>query len=329
MLAVSRSALQRPHRRGPDVLSCVGWVFARAAIGRPVVREALARLPACSGRSCGFLRRRFGAAGAPPTSPSAPTVTSVVVTGWTRPLAVGERIALSATAIYSDGSPRNVTHEATWESSNANVATVSDGMVTAVAEGATAIIARFADKDGNQGVTVDRTAIPVPVPGPPIPPLPPSPSPPPGLACGTERWFVKTLADADAPKVNLGAVTPISIRDLNGFATHCSGLPESRTFAEEYKVFEAVGRITYVAHEDDRDYHVAIEDPNAPGYTVVTELADVRDCSRASRTDRAPSALVGTTVRVRGVGFYDFAHGQRGRSRNCIELHPILSIARY
>jgi hypothetical protein len=42
--------------------------------------------------------------------------------------------------------------------------------------------------------------------------------------------------------------------------------------------------------------------------------------------NRAPSALVVTVVRVRGVGFYDFAHGQRGRSQNCIELHPILSM---
>jgi hypothetical protein len=40
------------------------------------------------------------------------------------------------------------------------------------------------------------------------------------------------------------------------------------------------------------------------------------------------STLVGTVVRVRGVGFYDFNHGQRGRSANCIELHPIVSINR-
>ena len=42
--------------------------------------------------------------------------------------------------------------------------------------------------------------------------------------------------------------------------------------------------------------------------------------------DRSASALVGATVRVRGVGFYDFAHGQRGQSQNCIELHPMVSI---
>jgi hypothetical protein len=179
----------------------------------------------------------------------------------------------------------------------------------------------------------------------PLPP-PPSPSPSPGLACGTERWFVKTLADADALKVNLESVDQTSIEALNGFATHCSGLPDSRRYAEEYTVFEVVGRITYVAHEDDRDYHIAIEDPNAPGYTVVTELADTLCAGaiisphfsalsggeamwRLLLNDRQPSELVGTTVKVRGVGFYDFAHGQRGRSRNCIELHPIVSITQY
>jgi hypothetical protein len=40
------------------------------------------------------------------------------------------------------------------------------------------------------------------------------------------------------------------------------------------------------------------------------------------------ATLVGTVVRIQGVGFYDCNHGQRGRSANCIELHPIISITR-
>lgn len=164
-----------------------------------------------------------------------------------------------------------------------------------------------------------------------------------GLACGVERWFVKTLSDTDASSVNLSNVTSMSIRDLNGFAAHCSDLPERRSFAEEFRVFEVVGRITYVAHEDDRDYHIAIEDPSSPGASVVAELADTV-CAGAVvspylatlrtaeamfetlRAGRSESSLVGTMVRVRGVGFYDFNHGQHGRSQNCIELHPIIAI---
>lgn len=174
-------------------------------------------------------------------------------------------------------------------------------------------------------------------------PIPPPPNP--GLACGVERWFVKTLADTDAGSVNPAAVTPISIRDLNALPSHCDGGPDRRAYPEEFRVFEVSGRVIYLAHEDDRDYHIALEDPDAPGSTVVTELADTM-CAGAVISPhlatlrsvegmfdtllggKAPSTLDGSVVRVRGVGFYDFNHGQRGRSANCIELHPIVSISR-
>jgi hypothetical protein len=138
---------------------------------------------------------------------------------------------------------------------------------------------------------------------------------------------------------------PISIRDLNTLPSHCDGGPDRRTYAEEFRVFEVSGRVIYIAHEDDRDYHIALEDPNVPGATVVTEMADTM-CAGAVVSPhlatlrsaegmfdmllagRSPSTLVGSVVRVRGVGFYDFNHGQRGRSANCIELHPIVFITR-
>ena len=37
-------------------------------------------------------------------------------------------------------------------------------------------------------------------------------------------------------------------------------------------------------------------------------------------------ARVRPWVRVTGVGFFDFAHGQRGAAPNEIELHPVLEI---
>jgi hypothetical protein len=39
------------------------------------------------------------------------------------------------------------------------------------------------------------------------------------------------------------------------------------------------------------------------------------------------SPLAGKTARVQGVGFYDFNHGQTGRSASCIELHPVTRIS--
>lgn len=156
---------------------------------------------------------------------------------------------------------------------------------------------------------------------------------------------MKTLADQDAGSVNLSAVTPISIHDLNGLSSHCDGGPDRRAYPEEFQVFEIVGRVTFVAHEDDRDYHMAIQDPNDANSSIVTELADTM-CSGAVMSPHLatlrsaegmftsllngapPTSLVGSTVRMRGVGFYDFDHGQRGRSTSCIELHPIVFISR-
>jgi hypothetical protein len=173
-------------------------------------------------------------------------------------------------------------------------------------------------------------------------PTTPSPSPSAGLSCGEERWAVKTLSDPDAARVNVTQIIPTSISALNALPPHCRSLPERRTFPEEFRSYEVIGRVTLVRLEDDRDYHVAVVDPSAPAETMIVESVDPR-CDGAVSSPHlalltrarasfdamigsAPSSLVGQTVRVRGVGFYDFDHGQTGRSRSCIELHPIIGI---
>jgi hypothetical protein len=155
---------------------------------------------------------------------------------------------------------------------------------------------------------------------------------------------VKTLADPDATQVDVSHVSVVSIAELNGSPTHCDGGPDRRTYPEEFRVFEVSGRVTFIAHEDDRDYHVALEDPNVPAATMVTEMADTLCAGAAISPDLATlrsaegmfaavlngrpiSSLLGSVLVVRGVGFYDFNHGQRGRAPNCLELHPILSIS--
>lgn len=182
-------------------------------------------------------------------------------------------------------------------------------------------------------------------PSTPTTPAATPPAPNPGLSCGVERWFVKTLADQDAAAVSLSDVTAISIHDLNALPSHCEAGPDRRSYPEEFRVFEIAGRVIFVAAEDDRDYHVVLEDPNDTSTSVVTELADTR-CSGAVMSPQlaalrsvegmfasvlngaSPTSLVGAMVRIRGVGFYDFDHSQRGRSKNCIELHPIVFISR-
>ena len=60
----------------------------------------------------------------------------------------------------------------------------------------------------------------------------------------------------------------------------------------------------------------------------MSQINNGRTSFEAIIGNRPLSSLTGTAVRLRGVGFYDFPHGQTGRSQSCIELHPIISAER-
>jgi Bacterial Ig-like domain (group 2) len=66
---------------------------------------------------------------------------------------IGQTVQLSATAAFSTGN-QTVTAIATWQSSNTAVATVSGGLVTAVAAGAVTIAATYQGKAGTLNLTV-------------------------------------------------------------------------------------------------------------------------------------------------------------------------------
>jgi len=117
---------------------------------------------------------------------------------------------------------------------------------------------------------------------------------------------------------------------------------------EEFHVYRVVGSITRVKRERDHDIHIVLKDPEHPRDQLVVELDDpdfgktagspYKDKLTAARQafDALParlsvdrlSDLNGLTVRVTGVGFFDLNHLQVGRSRSCIELHPMLAIER-
>ena len=133
-----------------------------------------------------------------------------------------------------------------------------------------------------------------------------------------------------------------TIRALNQHPAHCNGGPNSsRPYPEELQVYAVTGRILLVRLEKDGDYHLALSDPDS-GDTIVTEvphpdcaspfspgtlaLQEARFQFETFRAGRALASLQGQLVSVTGVGFYDSDHRQAGRSRNCLELHPLLSI---
>ena len=107
-----------------------------------------------------------GGGGSTPTAstPTTPTVTGVTVTGPTSSATVGQTAQFSATATLSNSTTQSVTSQASWQSSNGGVASVSGtGMVTALAAGDADLRATYSGATGSAHMTV---VAPAPAPGP-------------------------------------------------------------------------------------------------------------------------------------------------------------------
>lgn len=91
----------------------------------------------------------------PTTTTSTPTITAVRVSGPAEITTAGATAQFTATVTLSTGATEDRTSTATWTSENSAVATVAaNGMVTAVADGASNITAAFAAVRGSAGVMV-------------------------------------------------------------------------------------------------------------------------------------------------------------------------------
>jgi hypothetical protein len=180
---------------------------------------------------------------------------------------------------------------------------------------------------GSDGGTV--TGVPMTCPGPGTPKKN-------GGSCGTERWDIKTGTDSQASSVSL-APQPNTIAAL--VALPAAGGGTTREHPTENTVWELKNvTLTELKLESDSDYHMVLSDGSKtliaeiPYMTCSTSSAWVCFMSRArsevdakytvSTTPLYPAA----TITVRGVGFFDFAHGQNGVAANAIELHPVLEV---
>ena len=142
------------------------------------------------------------------------------------------------------------------------------------------------------------------------------------VACGVERWTVKTLQDR--PRL-------IPVRDTTiAFLTSRpapSSLPDTRLPFERH-IYRVHAAVTLVRPEDDSDLPVVIED--GKGRTMITEAPLPACAPRATALRRKQMGVARAVVRVcaravvTGVAFFDFQHGQTGVAPNGIELHPIL-----
>jgi hypothetical protein len=156
-----------------------------------------------------------------------------------------------------------------------------------------------------------------------------------GAICGFERWPVKTLSDPEARMVDY-APRPATVRYLGSLPARPGG-QDSRGPLEK-RTFAVRARLAGVKREDDSDYHLILA---AGGATMIAEMpllgctagAQHRYAMAAVRAglERAAGGPVGSSwihpnlrVRVAGVLFFDFPHGQSGHARNYAELHPVI-----
>ena len=161
--------------------------------------------------------------------------------------------------------------------------------------------------------------------------------------CGVERWAVKVGSDPDAGLVNLAnpiRSTISALRSIPAPVLNSNPPYDPRISPTETTVWVVNGTLTFYKLEDDVDYHIVLQD-NA-GNTIVTEIpspacdgstspfASGIALARAKLNSRlTPSSTfqnANLPVQIKGVGFFDFIHGQTGVAPNGIELHPILDI---
>jgi hypothetical protein len=158
-------------------------------------------------------------------------------------------------------------------------------------------------------------------------------------SCGVERWSVKTGSDADAGLVAIGSTTATSIATMRSYARPATLPANNRVQPQETTVYSIDATLTQYKLEADSDYHLVIQD--SLGNSMITEIADPACAAgslflgsiQSSRAEfNARYTATGTfkstsvPVRIRGIGFFDFLHGQTGVAPNGIELHPVLDI---
>ena len=166
------------------------------------------------------------------------------------------------------------------------------------------------------------------------------------LACGVERWYVKTCIDADTVNVNFNNIVPSSIAYQRSLVHPTLPSDNTTRLAVEDTVYSITCQLVEYKYESDQDYHVVIKTIGSASETMVAEIADPT-CAGISNTSRFQQmtalriwftnryhptgsfAFTSDTVVLTGVGFFDFAHGQTGAAPNQREIHPILSMSLY
>jgi hypothetical protein len=144
------------------------------------------------------------------------------------------------------------------------------------------------------------------------------------LACGVERWKVKTLQD----RPRLYRAHAITIGQLTSHERPTPLPPNRAPF--ERRVFSVDAAVTLVRHEADDDFHLVLESGADHMIAESPSLICTRGATalrRRQMRDARANVRLCADARVVGVAFFDFNHYQTGVAPNAIELHPILDFA--
>lgn len=159
-------------------------------------------------------------------------------------------------------------------------------------------------------------------------------------SCGVERWSVKTGTDPDAPLVNLTTYISSTIYNFQQSVRPGTLPSNGRVAPRETTQYRLGATLTKYVRESDSDYHLVIVDSS--GRTMIAEIPAVNCVGLGSPfgpgisharaqfdarfTATTSMKTTSTAVTIKGVGFWDFLHGQTGVAPNGIEVHPVLDI---
>ena len=156
--------------------------------------------------------------------------------------------------------------------------------------------------------------------------------------CSGYRWDVKTGQDPQANQVNLGAVTQTTVGFLTSLTPQPNLPDDFRLQPTETTQYEVTATIISIGIEShDQDYHVLLQDKNSSTNFMIAEIPDplcvppsdpfYPMIANARSEIIANAGAVGSTVTIKGVGFFDDnTLLPPDVAPNKIELHPALDI---
>ncbi len=167
----------------------------------------------------------------------------------------------------------------------------------------------------------------------------------PNTHAGVWRWAVKTGQDAQAADVDFSRARKYKISTLSNLSApgHLGTNVARGVTNVELRYYEVLATVVKCKLEADGDYHVIVQDSggrqlgceivqpafseNSAWHDQILQVRQDFEAQFGASTGINSSYrnLTPTVVKIRGVGFWDATHGQKGLP-NGFELHPVLQI---